>query len=590
MDERKAEVLPPDRDDGGPGGTEGTMPHSDEAERLEELRTLLREPDWDKLIELHNRLDDPARYAEEVGRVLPSAVVSSRQRDQRLDQSLSPLVEHSFRDTVRRDPQTFADAIFPVIGPAIRKSIANALAGIVQSINQGLNNTFTPRGLRWRWEAIRTGKSFGEIALLHSLVYRVEQVFLIHKETGLLLEHAVAEDVEAQPPEMVAAMLTAIQDYLKDSFQATQRGGAPDAMRWGDVGVWVEDGPEAILAAVIRGVAPAALREDFQAALEDIHTTHREPLESFDGDASAFVTAKPRLEECLRLKLTERAPKPPWFALALMATVLLLLAWWFVPRTIESRRWRAYQVRIQDEPGIVVTQLGRRDGKWYVAGLRDPLAPDPRTFLDAAGIDSNAVESRWDPFVSLLPDLILRRAHATLAPPGGVDLSLRDGVLVATGSVPTSWLERARSTALTIPGVRGFEVEDQVLSDLVAGIQGQTLLFPLGSDRPVDPAEVEEVARQVRALDLAARARGRRVTLEVLGSTDDRGDSLFNARLAVARAERVRALLVRAGIGQTEVRGRAAPFMPPADTSEAVRARFRRASFSVTLTRREESP
>ena len=573
-----------------PDGRETPDPAADdengvpgEARRLEELRTLLRGPDWDKVVELRERLSDPEKYAEDVGRALPSAVTLSRSRDQRLEQSLSPIVAESFKDTVRRDPRTFADAIFPVIGPAIRKYIANALAGIVQSINQGLNNTFTPRGLRWRWEAFRTGTSFGEIALRHSLVYRVEQVFLIHKETSLLLEHVVAENIDAQSPDMVAAMLTVIQDYFKDSFHAAQ-GETFDALSVGDVSVWVEVGPTAILAAVIRGQAPVALREDLEAALEDIHATHRVPLESFDGDAGAFASARPRLEECLQSKVAEPVARPPWFALALISVVVLLLAWWAIPRIIESRRWHAYQVRLQDEPGVVVTQVGQREGKRYVAGLRDALAPDPQMFLDTVGLDPERVESRWDPYISLLPDLILRRARANLDPPAGLDLSLRDGVLIATGAAPTDWIDRARHVAPTIPGVVGFVVADQVLSDLAAEIQRRSVFFAVGSDTPNIPEAVEEIAGQVRALDVAARARGRSVTVEVRGSTDDQGDSLSNARLALARAQQVRAMLLAAGVGRAEVRAMREPLAPPTDPGNAVRARYRRVSFSIILT------
>jgi OOP family OmpA-OmpF porin len=578
---RRADTLPDGRETLDPAG-DGDTGASGEARRLEELRTLLRGPDWDQVIELCERLSDPEQYAEDVGRALPSAVTLSRGQDQRLEQSLSPIVAESFKDTVRRDPRTFADAIFPVIGPAIRKYIANALAGIVQSINQGLNNTFTPRGLRWRWEAFRTGTSFGEIALRHSLVYRVEQVFLIHKETSLLLEHVVAENIEAQSPDMVAAMLTVIQDYFKDSFHAAP-GETFDALSVGDVSVWVEVGPEAILAAVIRGQAPIGLREDFEAALEDIHSTHRVPLESFDGDAGAFASARPRLEECLHSKLAEPVARPPWFALALLSVVVLLLAWWAIPRIIEGRRWHAYQVRLQDEPGIVVTQIGQRDGKRYVAGLRDALAPDPLTFLDTVGLDTERVESRWDPYISLLPDLVLRRARASLDPPAGVTLSLQDGVLIATGSAPTDWINRARDVAPTMPGVVGFEVADQVLSELTAGIQRQAVLFAIGSDTPNTPTLLEEIAAQVRALDVAAQARGRTVTVDVLGSTDDQGDSLYNARLALARAERVRSMLLAAGVGQAQMVAARAPLVPPDDPGEAVRARYRRVSFSIIL-------
>ena len=36
---------------------------------------------------------------------------------------------------------------------------------------------------------MRTGRSFAEVVMLRSLVYRVEQIFLIHRETSLSLLH-----------------------------------------------------------------------------------------------------------------------------------------------------------------------------------------------------------------------------------------------------------------------------------------------------------------------------------------------------------------------------------------------------------------
>ena len=84
------------------------------------------------------------------------------------------------------------------MGPAIRKAIAEALRGLVQSLNQALEHSLSWRGIKWRIEALRTGRTFAEVVLSKTLVYRVEQVFLIHRESGLLLVQAVAPEVEAQ--------------------------------------------------------------------------------------------------------------------------------------------------------------------------------------------------------------------------------------------------------------------------------------------------------------------------------------------------------------------------------------------------------
>ena len=73
-----------------------------------------------------------------------------------------------------------------------------------ESLNQTLEHTFSWRGLKWRFEALRTGKSFAEVVMLRSLVYRVEQLFLIHRKTNspsTVLDPAIGKDSD-----MVAGM------------------------------------------------------------------------------------------------------------------------------------------------------------------------------------------------------------------------------------------------------------------------------------------------------------------------------------------------------------------------------------------------
>ena len=91
--------------------------------------------------------------------------------------------------------------------------------------------------MQWRWEALRTGRPYAEIVVLRSLLYRVEQVFLIHRESGLLLQHVAARvrrrRLETKDPEMVSGMLTAIQDFVHDSVSGTE-GENLETIRMGD--------------------------------------------------------------------------------------------------------------------------------------------------------------------------------------------------------------------------------------------------------------------------------------------------------------------------------------------------------------------
>jgi OOP family OmpA-OmpF porin len=178
-------------------------------DELTEVRNLLLGSEQAQLAKLRQRLDDPERRATELSEVIPEAMMLRSGRDDKLTTAIMPNVEKALDASVKRNSSVLVDTLFPLIGPVIRKSIGEALRERVQSFNQGLEHTFSVRGLKWRLEAMRTGQTFGEVVFLNTLVYRVEQVFLIHKQTGLVLQHVVWRGVADQDADMVASMLTA---------------------------------------------------------------------------------------------------------------------------------------------------------------------------------------------------------------------------------------------------------------------------------------------------------------------------------------------------------------------------------------------
>ena len=173
----------------GPGITEsGAEPGTKPDDSFAELRSLIVGPEQRELVALQAHFLDPAAQVRDVSRVLPDAI-ALRSTDPKLVRALEPSIAESLTSSVRRDPRPLADALFPVMGPAIRRAIAHTLASMMESLNRTVEHSFSWRALQWRWTAFRTGKPFAEIVLLNTLEYRVEQLFLIHAETGLLLQH-----------------------------------------------------------------------------------------------------------------------------------------------------------------------------------------------------------------------------------------------------------------------------------------------------------------------------------------------------------------------------------------------------------------
>lgn len=270
----------------------------DHEEQLAKLRSLLISPEQDEIAKIKERLDVNELRAEEVSRVLAEAIIIRARRDDRLALALLPTIEEVIRNSVKKDPKFLADAIFPIIGPAIRKSIAEAIRSMMQSFNEILRHTASWQGIKWRIESLQTGKSFAEIVMLHTLIYQVEQVFLIHRETGLVLLHVASNPEDVQDVDMVSGMLTAIQDFAKDSF-GVKEGQALQNLNIGELTVWIEQGSEAVLAAVIQGNPPLELRSAFQEALENIEFEQSQALQSFKGDAAPFEPSRYRLAACL---------------------------------------------------------------------------------------------------------------------------------------------------------------------------------------------------------------------------------------------------------------------------------------------------
>src|SRR5579871_446659 len=194
-------------------------PASDD-QPLAELRAILLGPDRLAWESMRQRLDNPARRAEDVASVLAEAV--RLRSDLKLRRALQPLLEEALQLSAQSNPRMLADALFPVFGKAIRKAIAAELDSMLQALSQTLEQSVSWRSVKWRWESMRTGKPYAEIVLLRSLLYRVEQVFLIHRKTGLLLQHAAVENAETKDPDMVSGMLTAIQDFVHDTVSGSE--------------------------------------------------------------------------------------------------------------------------------------------------------------------------------------------------------------------------------------------------------------------------------------------------------------------------------------------------------------------------------
>lgn len=538
-----------------------------------ELRSLLLAPEQIQINELRDRLEHTAPDASAVSTVLAEAIALRGRHDDRLTNALTPHIETALSASVRRNPHVIADAITPVMGPAIRQSIVRTLQNMMQSFNQALDQSLSPKGLRWRIESWRTGRPFAEVVLLHTLRFRVEQVFLIHRETGLLLHHVAADHIAFHDQQLVSGMLSAIQRFVQESF-GTPEGQALNTLEVGECRLLIEQGPQAILASVVRGVAPNYLRPQIQQVLESIHIDFADELAGFDGNTSRFDSTHERLQGCIQAQYeSPRSRMSPWTGLVL-AGVCLGLAVWSWNAYAARQQWDRLSHRLRSTPGLVVTTFERQGNSITLAGLRDPLSDDPAAIVSEAGFLPDHVTARWTPFHSLEPAFVERRAESLLHPPDSVELRLEDGRLTAIGSAGQAWAEDARRLAPLIPGIREYqdrELRIVTASDLINQLKQITFYFDSGSSILSEQELLKVAPTKALLTDLreTARISGRSLRVEAIGDADETGPESMNLLLATARAHAVLAVL---GGSRTDPHLSLTPMIDPASFTKRRRA------------------
>ncbi len=506
--------------------------------------------------------------------LISEVVPPSSTPDSKLAEALGPTIEAALKRSVHLEPELWAEIICPMILPAIRMAVAAALRDMVQNLNQILDQSLSLKSWRWRLESWRTGKPLAEVVLLRTLVYRVEQVLLMDRNTGLLLLAVSAPDVAPHDSSLISAMLTAIQDFIHESFDVESHTGIRE-LHVGDFSLWIEQGPRAAIAAAVRGNAPVEFRQTLRAAVDLVHQEFGAELRQYNGDSAPFERCRPILEGCLQTQFQSGAGAKGK-ALLCLACVAAVAIVWAGALIYQARQLSRALAALRNVPGIVITQARRGSGTYLVEGLLDPLAESPQRVLADRHIDPRIVSLRFQRFLSLDPELLRKRVGIWLQPPSSASIALDHGALKLLGTAPHEWILRARNivTQSNMAGfgeVRTGDLQDSDLETLRRAIEGQVIVFPKDSS-VVGQSQARiasEVAAQARQWIFGVVAIDRVPRLQVIGYTDPGGTSVENRHLSQDRAEHVAALLRAASVPPDVlqvVAGEASPSTVKADS------------------------
>lgn len=252
----------------------------DDDEALEALREILVDRYRKRLTVLQSDVDE----VQSLLKLLEEQVNDK----EALIATITPVMSDAISSSIRNSRDEMIEALYPIMGRLVSRAVTEAMRDLARSIDHQMRDTFGFANIKRRVQARVFGISDADLVIRTALPFRTEEIFLIHRESGLLLAHLSSGDDLDSDSDLISGMLTAIRSFVQDAF-GRDTDGQLDTIQYGTMQILIESGRYTYLAAVVHGVEPAGYRTQLRDRLHQIEHEHFRTLRDYDGDASQLA-------------------------------------------------------------------------------------------------------------------------------------------------------------------------------------------------------------------------------------------------------------------------------------------------------------
>lgn len=213
----------------------------------------------------------------------------------RMATMLAPVIAETMRLQVQQARSEMVDAIYPVVGRAIQKTISESIRGIARSIDANVRQTFSPKMIFRRLFLRAKGVEPAALVIRQAIPFHIIELLLIHTTSGLLITHAVRDTWQSADRDLVSGMLTAIRDFARDSMGIVGNQGNLDEIQYGERRILLEAGQHAYIACLVDGVEPMDFRLVLSQLLVRLHLEHEPILENYAGSGEGLIDIEEEL-------------------------------------------------------------------------------------------------------------------------------------------------------------------------------------------------------------------------------------------------------------------------------------------------------
>jgi len=243
---------------------------------------------------------------------------------------IAPLLGPAIKDQVKNQKDDIVDALYPVIGNMISRYVTKSLEEMLGSINAQVQSGLSYKSLKRKIKAKIQGVSEAELLFNENAFSNIQAIFLIHKDTGIILAQAQNPNHEINDSDMLASMMTAIRSFVNDWVSQDGESKELGEIDYSGNKIILEASSYSYLAVLVEGAAYRETYEKIRDTLGNIVSQYGENIREFEGDLEAFSEHKvyEKLEPLLLQDSTEKEETKVKTHPIMYIVPLLLPSWW----------------------------------------------------------------------------------------------------------------------------------------------------------------------------------------------------------------------------------------------------------------------
>jgi len=189
---------------------------------------------------------------------------------------------------IAENKDTMIDALYPIMGGMISKYVTQAIKELMETINHKIESGLSFSRYKRKIKSKITGVSETELLLEESSDALISGLFIIQKESGLLISEAQLKDKEIDDPHMVASMASAIKDFVNDWIQSQDTTQSEvQILSYGNATLYIESAGSVYIIAFLDSEPDFEQRTQINAYFSKIVKEYADFFQKFEGDDSS---------------------------------------------------------------------------------------------------------------------------------------------------------------------------------------------------------------------------------------------------------------------------------------------------------------